>query len=509
MADNTVYPATLLTGGTDHALDGYDGGSLVEDDMAIVINDSNVYIYTLKTTGTESVPDRIVPDTTPGSFCWHLVDVIVNCIDTGIADTKIMRVDGSPNDDEYARFTANGLEGRTYAEVRTDLGLVIGTNVLAEQTIGIADNNLVEIDSATVADDEYARFTANGLESRSTAEVLSDIGAAASAHLHEGDTLVNDAITSDAATFQLTAVTFQLGPAGDPDAVKLDANKDLFITDGDLNVQDGGTTTFRVLQGGSVYVGTADTTPGLVRVYGGGNTEAGGAVNIYMPADQDAAGSDYYGIAVAATTNDLIIGTDGDPDMLSLQGVETIFELTGAGLKISHDTKVAACLYGGSTDPDGSTRLNYDGYFYATRVYNAVYNDFADYTDLAPGQQSLPGCCYVMTENGAKVSDKKCEQGVIGIASDLYGMAVGQRHDRKQVPISIGGYVLAFVDKQYKPGTPLTSGKKGILTEMSKRMKKLYPERLVATYMKKEPRRRWGDKPIRVNVWGRHWVKVA
>ena len=51
-------------------------------------------------------------------------------------------------------------------------------------TFGIANTNAVQIDSAAVADDEYARFTANGLESRSGSEVLSDIGAAASAHNH-------------------------------------------------------------------------------------------------------------------------------------------------------------------------------------------------------------------------------------------------------------------------------------------------------------------------------------
>lgn len=44
--------------------------------------------------------------------------------------------------------------------------------------IGIADNNIVQIDAADVADNEYARFTASGLESRTAAEVLSDIGAA-------------------------------------------------------------------------------------------------------------------------------------------------------------------------------------------------------------------------------------------------------------------------------------------------------------------------------------------
>jgi hypothetical protein len=51
-------------------------------------------------------------------------------------------------------------------------------------TFGIANTNAVKVDSADVADDEYARFTANGLESRSGSEVLSDIGAAASSHNH-------------------------------------------------------------------------------------------------------------------------------------------------------------------------------------------------------------------------------------------------------------------------------------------------------------------------------------
>ena len=46
-------------------------------------------------------------------------------------------------------------------------------------TFGIANTNAVKVDSSSVADDEYARFTANGLESRSTSEVLSDIGGAA------------------------------------------------------------------------------------------------------------------------------------------------------------------------------------------------------------------------------------------------------------------------------------------------------------------------------------------
>jgi len=94
----------------------------------------------------------------------------------GIADDNLLEVDDADAaDNDYAKFTANGLEGREYSEVRTDLGLVIGTDVLAEQTIGIADDNLVEMDDADAADDDYAKFTANGLEGRSYAEVKTDL----------------------------------------------------------------------------------------------------------------------------------------------------------------------------------------------------------------------------------------------------------------------------------------------------------------------------------------------
>jgi len=163
----------------------------------------------------------------------------------GIADNKIVQIDSATvADNDYAKFTAYGLEGRDYGEVRTDLGLVIGTNVqaydatltsvgllgtaadmmlyttgidtwaetaltafgrsilddanegifkatvnleigtdvLAQQTIGIADDNLLEVDDAGAADDDFARFTANGLEGLNDADTLAalsgDAGAA-------------------------------------------------------------------------------------------------------------------------------------------------------------------------------------------------------------------------------------------------------------------------------------------------------------------------------------------
>ena len=48
-----------------------------------------------------------------------------------ITDNAVLTVDGDPNDDEFARFTANGLEGRTGAEVLTDIGALTAEQALA------------------------------------------------------------------------------------------------------------------------------------------------------------------------------------------------------------------------------------------------------------------------------------------------------------------------------------------------------------------------------------------
>ncbi len=57
--------------------------------------------------------------------------------------------------------------------------------------LGIADNNIVQIDAADVADNEYARFTAAGLESRTAAEVAADV---------QGSIKLDDLATPDANT---------------------------------------------------------------------------------------------------------------------------------------------------------------------------------------------------------------------------------------------------------------------------------------------------------------------
>ena len=65
-----------------------------------------------------------------------------------------------------------GTASANASDARTALGLAIGTDILAQQTIGIANDNLLEVDG-TPLDTEVAVFTANGINGLSNTEVKS------------------------------------------------------------------------------------------------------------------------------------------------------------------------------------------------------------------------------------------------------------------------------------------------------------------------------------------------
>lgn len=146
------------------------------------------------------------------------------------------------------------------------------------------------------------------------------------------------------------------------------------------------------------------------------------------------------------------------------------------------------------------------GQLAATKVWNAVWNDIVDFQTLC--DELVHGKCYFDTFDGAKICTVRNQKSVIGIASDTFGFAVGRDVNKNQVPIAIGGWVLAFVDKVYESGTVLTNDKDGNLTEMTRDEKMEYPERIVALYKSPEYNEYFGDTNNKVKVNGRHWVKV-
>ncbi|MFW6046585.1 MAG: hypothetical protein ACOCP4_02200, partial [Candidatus Woesearchaeota archaeon] len=100
-----------------------------------------------------------------------------------------------------------------------------------------------------------------------------------------------------------------------------------------------------------------------------------------------------------------------------------------------------------------------DGYFYATRVYNAVYNDLAEFMPKAEDAEA--GDVVIMTENGLAPSKERLDGAVVGVYSDSYGYALGAEDQENKIPVAISGRVWVKIAEPCKIGDLLVSGKRG------------------------------------------------
>lgn len=142
------------------------------------------------------------------------------------------------------------------------------------------------------------------------------------------------------------------------------------------------------------------------------------------------------------------------------------------------------------------------------KVYNAVWNDLADCIPVDDDCELIPGYCYCFDGEKYYKSSKYLDDGIIGIHSDTYGMHMGYKDNCKQMDVAVAGFVLAYVDKEYPVGTPLTCTESGYLTRIEKSDKMEYPEKIVATYWKNEFSEYWGGEKDKIKVNGRKWVKI-
>ena len=150
-----------------------------------------------------------------------------------------------------------------------------------------------------------------------------------------------------------------------------------------------------------------------------------------------------------------------------------------------------------------------EGLIHGSAVENAVWNDLSDSIPVDDDCELEHGYCYCFNGEKYTKSSRYLDEGIIGIHSDTYGFRMGAEEGKKKIDVAVAGFVLAYVDKEYKPGTPLTCTENGYLTEIRREDKIEYPERIVATYWKNEPADEWGSDSRKVKVNGRKWVKVV
>lgn len=216
--------------------------------------------------------------------------------------------------------------------------------------------------------------------------------------------------------------------------------------------------------------------------------------------DKDLAIAAVPGAAACFYTLDADLGGSASPPLI-------ISPLTNAGNKRWVSLGGGLGMEYSESSPSGTTILGYNGYFYATRVYNAIYNDYADYQQLRG--ELIFGKAYAMIGFGKhELCSERCQRGVAGIATDTYGFAIGMQKSNPQVPISVAGWVLAYVNGQPNIGDVLTNDKEGNLVKANWLQKILFPERMIAIYCYKEVFDYWGHVDNLIQVRGRHWVKV-
>lgn len=184
---------------------------------------------------------------------------------------------------------------------------------------------------------------------------------------------------------------------------------------------------------------------------------------------------------------------------MGLQYILTAKQIDTTGLSVSLVEDVP--FHADTDNPTGTTRLNMEGYLYATRVYNCVWNDYADFWDLAPGVIPEPGLCYADYGNGLELPKQAADPAVLGIYSDTYGYGMGERDNA--IPIAVAGFVLAYVDESYPPGTLLTNSINGRLRKAVEA--DILYHTVLAKYIKPETKIIFNEL---ISVNGRHWVKV-
>lgn len=145
------------------------------------------------------------------------------------------------------------------------------------------------------------------------------------------------------------------------------------------------------------------------------------------------------------------------------------------------------------------------GYSYFSKVYGAVWNDYAEYRSTP---KVKPGQCVIETGKGDLIKSSKRLQPGANIVSDTFGFAIGETEQTK-TPLAVSGRVLAYPYEDrdsYQAGDPVCSGPNGTISKMTREEVREYPERIIGTVSEIPSYEIWGTGNVKVN--NRIWIKV-
>lgn len=168
----------------------------------------------------------------------------------------------------------------------------------------------------------------------------------------------------------------------------------------------------------------------------------------------------------------------------------------------STSTRTTAVLFNNNVKINPST-----GELWATKIYNAVFNDYAEYRKsrlkVAPGKIVVDG-----GNDEVKPCVTKRNKGKLFAVTDTYGTCMGDKEG--SVPVALAGRVLVYVEDKHKlkVGDYIGCNKNAIGRKISKLEAFLFPNRVLGTVSSIPDYDEWGKEPFKVKVNGRVWINV-
>lgn len=207
-------------------------------------------------------------------------------------------------------------------------------------------------------------------------------------------------------------------------------------------------------------------------------------------------------------TGTLILSNPQDADVGSDRGVALIVgSRTSQHLEIDGNeilSKTSASTIG-DLYLNHNCKINDQGYLTAIRVYNAVFNDYAEYRTTI---NLTPGHVVIDQDDGSLASSTARLQPGAQVISDTFGHSMGET-DTAKTPLAVAGRVLVYTyqpRENYHAGMAVCSAPDGTVDIMTREEIRDYPDCIIGIVSEIPQYETWGSDNVKVD--GRIWIKV-
>lgn len=225
-----------------------------------------------------------------------------------------------------------------------------------------------------------------------------------------------------------------------------------------------------------------------------------GALN--LPAKANGANDLSFGLNIGTAH----LGTNSTNDLLGIHSKGNLALRVGGSSSTDGVVVSTSAMYPTDTNIKTlGTSTNKWSTVYATTVYGAVWNDYAEFrktSELDPGR--------VVQEKGDGSVERTSKRLISGcsIVSDTFGFAIGETEDCK-TPLAVSGRVLAYPlenKEDFIPGCAVCSGPNGTVSIMTREEIKEYPDCIIGYFSENPDYEEWGTGHVKIN--NRIWIKL-